>query len=261
MAYKLRIAWPAREESAGACAVRLAQMLEAFAQIHPAFGRWNKQAWTRDAANLPAWRMPPEVDELTRVFEEGRAYKDKPRKPWPEAGYFVSAWNGLDGLCGASLGVNPGSHDHPNMVFPNWVNLRVDKRNPQLGSADVLRSALLGAVSAWEPHYGSVVTWDYWKRSFGEQHYPVFRSGWMTYLAPQYARLVALPAQAIAERVPGGGLLLLATTEQFDVDNPAHLAAADAIQLTLDPLRDTELARRDQERWEYFRRKRRPRPA
>jgi hypothetical protein len=204
--------------------------------------------------------MPPDPDELTQVFKRGLRHKDVPHKPWPELGFLVSAWNGLDPPDGASLAVWSGAYT-AHMTFPNRVEMAVDSESDQLANALVLKLALLGSIAAWEPDYGSVVNWDYWKRSFGEQHYPVFRSGWMTYLAPQYARLVAPPAQAIAEPVPGGGLLLLATTEQFDVDNPVHLAAADAIQLALDPLRDTELARRDQERWEFVRSKRRPRPA
>lgn len=46
------------------------------------------------------------------------------------------------------------------------------------------------------------------------------------------------PAGAIVERVAGGGMLLLATLERFSMDNPAHLAAADAIQAALAPIQD-----------------------
>jgi Immunity protein 52 len=184
--------------------------------------------------------MPPDRDELTQVFERSLRHKDVPHKPWPELGFLVSAWNGLDPPDSASLAVWSGAYT-TRMTFPNRVEMTVDSESDQLASALVLKLALLESVAAWEPDYGSVVNWDYWSRSFGLGNYhPVFRSGWITYLAPQHARLVAPPARAIAERVPGGGLLLLATTEQFDVDNPAHLAAADAIQLALDPLRDTE---------------------
>jgi len=35
--------------------------------------------------------MPPDVDELTTVFEKGREFKDVPREPWPEMGCRVSA--------------------------------------------------------------------------------------------------------------------------------------------------------------------------
>jgi len=67
----------------------------------------------------------------------------------------------------------------------------------------------------------------------------------MTYLAPQYAGRIAPPPAAIVEPVPGGGLLLLATEEQFSMDNPAHLAVADAIQAALTPLETLLPAGRD----------------
>jgi hypothetical protein len=54
-------------------------MLDGLANAHPAFGRWNKQANTRAAANTLAWIMPPDIEELTQVFEKGRQYKDVPR--------------------------------------------------------------------------------------------------------------------------------------------------------------------------------------
>lgn len=58
----------------------------------------------------------------------------------------------------------------------------------------------------------------------------------MTYLAPQNASRITPPPTAIVEPVPGGGLLLPATEERFSMDNPTHLAVADAIQDALDPL-------------------------
>jgi immunity protein 52 of polymorphic toxin system len=101
-----------------------------------------------------------------------------------------------------------------------------------------VKSAMLSVVAAWEPDYGSLVNWEYWRQLFGGPPYPIFRSGWMTYLPPHYAsRIAPLPA-AMVEPVPGGGLLLLATEERFSMDNPAHLAAADAIQKSLDPLQE-----------------------
>jgi hypothetical protein len=118
-------------------------------------------------------------------------------------------------------------------------------------SSAVLKPALLSLATAWEPDYGVVVCGDYWQRSFGDGEYPHFRSGWMTYLASQYASRITPPAAAIVEPAPGGGLLLLATEDRFDMDNPAHLAVADAIQAALVPVqtmvppaRDAHLRRR-----------------
>jgi len=230
--------WRPRPASTHDCAVRLARMLGGLAKAHPAFARWNKKAKSRTAANQPAWTTPPDVGELMAAFEKGRQFKDAPRQPWPEMGYRVSAWNGRDGPTGASLSVHAGTYATYS-VYPNTLDLAlkpVSADNADLICTAVVRSALLSIVSAWEPDYGSVVCWDYYRRLFGEQRWPPFRSGWMTYLAPQYASRITPPPTAIVEPVPGGGLLLLATAERFSMDNPAHLAVADAIQAALDPL-------------------------
>lgn len=239
-AYKLHARWQDRPESPRSCAQRLAHLLAGLATAHPAFARWNKQANSRAAANRPAWRMPPDTDELTAVFDKGRQYKDVPREPWPEMGYSVAAWNGLDPPHGASLSIRPGRYSD-NRAFPNSVGMEFDQSTPanaDLLCAAALKPALLSVVSAWEPDHGNIVCWDYWDRLFGERHWPVFRSGWMTYLAPQFASRITPPPAAIAEPVAGGGLLLLATEERFSMDNPAHLAVADAIQAALGPLQE-----------------------
>ncbi len=43
------------------------------------------------------------------------------------------------------------------------------------------------------------------------------------------------PPGVVVERRPDGGLLMAATTETFALANPAHLAAARAIQAALQP--------------------------
>jgi hypothetical protein len=248
-AYKLYAGWRGRSESTHSCGVRLARTPQAFAEMHSGFSHWNKQADSRSAADQPAWVMPPKIDQLTEVFERGRACKDAPRELWPELGYSISAWNGQDPPRGASPGVRAGGYS-THIPFPNSVDLELNPASP--GNADfacaaVLKQALLSIVAAWEPDYGSVICWDYWQRLFGERHYPPFRSGWMTYLAPPYASLMTPPPAAVVEPVPGGGLLLLATEERFSMDDPAHLAAADAIQAALDPVQQQAPPSRNEE--------------
>jgi hypothetical protein len=232
--------WRPRVESTHDCAVRLARMLERLAKVHSAFSHWNRQAYSRAAANNLAWGMPPDIDELTTVFERGRQFKDRPRVPWPEMGYSVSAWNGIEGPYGTTLRIRPGGFT-PSRSFPNTVDLKVSRAGPDntdLISTATLKPALLSVATAWEPDYAVVVPWTYWPHAFGDRGYPQLRSGWMTYLAPKYAVRVVPPPAAIVEPVPNGGMLLLATEEQFDMENPQHLAATEAIQAALEPLQE-----------------------
>jgi hypothetical protein len=232
--------WRSRADSARDCAVRLGRMLEGFEKTHRAFSHWNRKAHSRAAANRPAWAMPPDIDELTQVFEKGRIHKDVPRVPWPGMGFHVSAWNGRDPPYGASLSVWAGA-DTELRSIPNTVDLSLKRAGPDnsdLINAPTLKPALLSVATAWKPDYAVVVPWTYWPRSFGDDGYPTLRSGWMTYLAPRYASRIVPPPAAILEPVAGGGLLLLATEEPFSMDNSEHLAAADAIQAALGPLQE-----------------------
>lgn len=232
--------WRPRAESTHDCAVRLARMLDGLAKAHPAFSRWNKQANSRAAADKSAWVMPPDIDELTRVFDKGRQYKDRPRIPWPEIGYRVSAWNGIDPPYGASLSVAPGTYSEARSL-PNTIDLKVNRAvpdNTDFVNIAVLKPALLSVATSWEPDYAVVVPWTYWPQVFGDDGHPQLRSGWMTYLAPKYASRLRPPPAAIVESVSNGGILLLATEEQFDMKNSAHLAAAGAVQTALEPLQE-----------------------
>ncbi|HYA79629.1 MAG TPA: hypothetical protein VED87_01705, partial [Methylocystis sp.] len=50
------------------------------------------------------------------------------------------------------------------------------------------------------------------------------------------AQKIAPPTTALVERLPGGGLLMTAATETFDVNNPNHMAVADDMAAAMAPL-------------------------
>jgi hypothetical protein len=93
---------------------------------------------------------------------------------------------------------------------------------------------LLAIADAWEPttieaNCGWLV-----QRKTYDAH---FRPAWMRYLCPTLAQEAKPPSCAIVECLPNGGLLLFATEQTFDVDNPRHVAAAEEIAAALAPLR------------------------
>ncbi len=106
-------------------------------------------------------------------------------------------------------------------------------------------------AQAWEPDWGVIETWVYKGQSKDAAGFPFHPwGGWITYLAPHYTGRIAPPTEVISERVPGGGLLLLASEEPFTVQNPAHVVAADAIQRVLAPIQQSlaDLSRANTER-------------
>jgi Immunity protein 52 len=62
---------------------------------------------------------------------------------------------------------------------------------------------------------------------------------------PWLASLITVPAApVIVEHLPNGGLLMSATRETFDVENPAHMAAARQIGAAIASLNDLPWAER-----------------
>lgn len=236
--YELQTYGVSRAESTQACAIRLARMLNGAAAIHPAFRHWNRQGYTETEWNVPFCTMPPRVEELTAIFEKGRHYTDVSHELMPQLGYSASAWNGDEGPHGVAMRLHVGSYVD-FWGFPNQINLDLDSLvsgNADLICAETLKALLLVVVEAWEPSWASVTDLDYVKKLLLAKPMPAFRSGWMTYLSASYARKVVPPPLAITETVAAGGILMLATNDPFAIDNPEHVAVADAIQACLAPL-------------------------
>jgi hypothetical protein len=205
------------------------------AKVHPAFARWNEKAYRRKDANRPFCAMPPRVDELAAQFARHPQQRILDR----DRGYSVSAWNGRDDTCGVSFLIFAGDGNRwGSQPFSNSVSIDLHRRsaeNADLTSAAGMRAMLLAVVAGWEPDCAEIKPWKFYDLPRGK-HLPPFRSGWMSYLGPRFARHIIPPPQAIAEPVPGGGLLILATRQQFEVSDPAHMAAAEAIQRALEPI-------------------------
>jgi hypothetical protein len=239
MTYQLWAFWGPRPEGAHSCAPRLARMFTDLAETHSAFARWNRGGRSRATANKPFCMMPPNIDELTQIFEKRLAHKDDPPDPWPEMGYSVSAWNGRDDTRGILLIAHTGCYtDHipePNNVFMQIPV--VQSGNEDFVNAAVLTRALVAIAEAWEPNWGVIDTRDY-KNRRRDANGQLLRpwGGWITYLAAHYAGRISLPPAMRVEPTAGRGLIIVATEEPVTVANPAHVAALAAIQQALAPI-------------------------
>jgi len=239
--HKIYAYWGSRPENAIAYAKRLRQTLVDLSAIHPVFANW-KQGHT--PAIIPVFSStPPELPAVVRLIEEGRHYADGSGELMPDIGFSVGIKSNLARRCSCMLDVTAGGYSG-HRRFPNTLNLESfvnDLRDAELQSFEAYRSELRAIATAWEPDWASVYCSAYWQRlATAAGKWLDIQSGWMTYLSPDYARHVVPPAGAIVEAAPAaGGMVLVATKESFDVTNPTHLAAADAIQVALAPLNVT----------------------
>ena len=231
--------WGPREETARACAERLARLIEDLAD-HDArlFGRWNRQGGSQHGQ--PLCSVPPNIDRLTEVVVKGLHHGDVMRKPIPRLGFSLFLGNGGGkGPFAAGLQLNVGAFT-PHQTQPNLAKITLAGRVPE--NADILtvewlRPVLLIFARVWEPDWITVFptqTHSWIKERDGVIRWPF--GGWMVYLKPAWAVWVVPPAGCTVEPQPDGAALLIATEEPFTFDNPEHAAAFDALRLSLAPL-------------------------
>jgi hypothetical protein len=63
----------------------------------------------------------------------------------------------------------------------------------------------------------------------------------MIYLSAPLASRIKPPSDVCVEQMPDGGLLMAATEETFNGDNPKHMAAARSIVASLEPFNAKQL--------------------
>ena len=222
----IRARWEARAQTPDELAVRFLRMIDSLAKINPIFGLW--------ACN---YRRPRNFETLRDRFAEeivAKVARDGSGNRYPQFGYHFGAYT-RDAPEGGSfiIGCNAGAT--AENAFPNDVTMATFGRNPDPEIIDyrLTRSALLAIVDAWEPVQAAAFSNQLFMRS-REANY--FREAWIQYLTPWLAEKITPPSSVPSEHLPNGGLLMTATTETFDVDNPAHLKAAQDMAAAMAPL-------------------------
>jgi Immunity protein 52 len=220
--YFITAYWGPSAETPAGLAKRLFRMINSFRRIDPILSQW-----------LYGGSM--ELETLRDDFAENIArniQRDDFGKVIPDGGYWFHA--GAEGQSrnrhfsvSCHVGMNLSGFTR-NTVILNGSALV--ESAPETHSYPIIHSALLAIGDSWAPDTVEAnCSWLVYrtKAEFS------FRPAWMRYLRPELARQVMPPASALVERLPNGGLLLLATDETFDVDNPQHVAAAEDIAAAL----------------------------
>ncbi len=227
--FKVHAYWERRRETPDALAARFVRTIDNLHEIDPIFALWTCVSKRPKKFETVRDRYAEEVaDGLT---------KDDWGKPEPINGYWFGAVTREQARNRSfSLSVHAGS-TYP-MPVPNDVLLSTNSGfvpDSSVVTYKILKPALLAIVEAWDPvrcaAYPDAL------RALGKKG-TYFREVWIQYLCPWLASLVAPPTSCIAEHLPDGGLLMSATMETFDVENPAHMAAARDIAAAIAPLND-----------------------
>ena len=242
--------WGNRQESAEACAERLAQMLTRLAPIDPVYSQWFQLDETWEVASKPFCAMPPKASELARIFDGNRfykdpRYKDAPRVVWPELGFSVGAWNGRSDADGkgktyfAAFSARPGRFDDKRSA-PNHVSVEIPTRrlaNGRPWKASDVKQVLLAVAEAWDATYVVVTSSQMRKIVPQEANYQYIWpfAGWLTYLASPYSLTVWPDEDIKVERFDNKAMLATLCEEPFDTDNPHHLELAKEMHSALGP--------------------------
>jgi hypothetical protein len=232
--FEIMAYWGPRRETAAQCGARYWRMLEALSAIGLEFRGWEF------AGRTQFWPMPESPgNELIKLIEDCIS-RDDYGEPEPIYGYSFGAATRVGSNTALSIQVRPGSYVLSAPYLINTAELRtkpLNEENAPLITLPVFKPALLAIAAAWDATWCAAYPWDIiplWSKSGPGQ--PHFRMAWITYLSARFASMVTPPVSAIVERPPGGGLVMIATEERFDIANPEHMARAREIEAALAPV-------------------------
>ncbi|MGH6793757.1 MAG: Imm52 family immunity protein, partial [Methylocella sp.] len=210
--------WESRAETPDALAACFVAMIDRLQAIDP-----NLFLWT--SVSKRGKRFETVRDHYAKEVAAG-IIRDDWGKPEPIQGYRFGAFtrdqphNRTFELSVRAGSTYPGPFPN-DITFYTRLGLIPD---PAVITYEIFKPALLAMVEAWSPVCAMSCPDALLKLAPANTY---FHESWIQYLCPWLASVVTPPpAQVIVERLANGGLLMSATTQTFDVENPAHMAAA-----------------------------------
>jgi hypothetical protein len=226
--YNIHAYWERRAETPDALAARFVRMIDRLREIDPIFALWTC------CATRPT-RFETMRDRYAEVVVAGLA-KDDWGEPEPIYGYRFSAVTRGQARDRLFSGLVHAGSTYPK-PFPNDAVLLTSSGSipdPSGITYNIFKPALLAMAESWDPVCCAAYPHALIKPVPGGIY---FHEAWIQYLCPWLASLVTPPpAPVIVEHLSNGGLLMLATTQTFDIKNPAHMAAAREIAAAIAPL-------------------------
>jgi hypothetical protein len=252
--YFIRSAWHGRVETPAAIGAKFLATLDALSGIDPIFKNWMLADFPNPSSGDPdvdGWNIKaiPVASARNRITEvvENYVTRDDFNDPYPDAGYTgIATTREIGGPRVASVRLNAGGKREGDL----WLEFGDDPA-PDLTivTYPLYRAALLAINAVWRAPWAcaeafrsgaiSVPNVEIVPGLIGTRidsvervpldptfPYSVFHIPWIAYLSAEHASGVALPRDILTERTPDGGLLMSATTERLDPDNPEHVRRA-----------------------------------
>lgn len=208
---------------------RTVDLMSRLRNVHPLLQDWLWGEW--EDYDDPVVETPFDL-----MCKDLVAAVERKQSPYPgetcwipdQNGYYYPLLSSRDE--GVAVNVCAGGWDSLNQVWFHTSNR--GPADPGLLTFDVTRAVTLALCESFHAMYcfgfpNAIAP--YWTEP-GR-----CRMGSIVYLGPAGASLVTPPPAVVVEHRPDGGLVLAATRDRFDLDNPVHIANARAIHAALAP--------------------------
>jgi hypothetical protein len=224
-----------RRETPAVIGQKFLDTLDALSSSDPLFTHWK-------VFDFVAMKAIPLADARSHMaaIVENNVMRDSYDQPTPKSGYGVigvtenAKKSRIVKLTADAGAVFPGSTVALEIGGP------LAPTDPAVVNYPLFRKALLAMTAHWQPtwSYACAFRMDYWKAPIVPGapviRYNPFHITWIAYLSPALTkRFVVPPPDVCTEHAPGGGLLLSATEETFDLTNPEHLRRARLLAETM----------------------------
>lgn len=245
--------WGPRDETPENCATYFQQLLAALSTIHPSFSDWSvfrdpEAAKIDDTDAFMEYmnalsdadienRIVPFASMRGRDVAEWiaeRVSRNDDGTSSPVYGYRFSAGSSPERQTNPrewSVSIHAGSASPDSFV--NTAELESQfpcAANVDLNTLQIFKPAMLTLATTWG------ASWCGLRPAWSSLNDPWFGFQWATYLGPALAKQVTPPSSALTEHFPDGGLLMVATEDRFDPNDPKHMAAAQDIIAALAPV-------------------------
>jgi hypothetical protein len=211
--FYIRAQWRNRRETAAEGAERLARLLRELPIVHPALGRWFVERSKGSRWFEPLGSMPPEPAQLEAALLRGIPRDPTFRKPPPEDGFTIQAWNGKElGRSWAEFRTTIGAYDTQWRTINRFEFTILDNiasRDP-LFLPEVVKELVKLIVDTMEPDCLDVAPVE-WLSSVQEKSCPA--GGWMSYVRD--ISLCDFPIGMHTEAIGEQGMLAIVSRKVF----------------------------------------------